>query len=665
MEEMAEPGSLIEFLDGDRLQWGLVLEVRGSTLGVLTPTGKRLRVPERCLLLEHGRLGDPDLLAEKVRQLEERIRQQAEEIDLGLLWEAVRDGGDEQDLEALASVYFGAGASPVARSALLRRLWADAYYFSFNRHGLRFRPRTPEQVAALQEAEQRRRACAQRRQALQDVLRQALEEEEAELEPAVLEALEGLLRRGEPSEIGQLLEELAGRAGMTAREAAFEILVRAGRLEPSTEAYAWSAGLEAAFPEEVLAEARALNPFTPEEGREDFTDLAAFHIDDPETREVDDAFTLQPLPDGRWRVGVHLADPAYFFPPGTALDQEALRRALTIYLPTGPIWMLPERLGTDLASLRPGELRPTLSFLAEVDPGGGVRFRNLVLGQIRIQSSLSYEEADTLLEDTGAHPLKEALSVLYRAAEGLLRERLARGATVLLRPEYKVRVRGQEGEVVLKPVDPGSPARRLVSEWMIWANAMAARWALDHGVPMIYRAQDPPEDPDLQGQILAYDPLRWGQWTRLLRRTHLSTHPKAHAGLGLEAYVQISSPLRRYADLVLGRQLRAALRGEAPPYEGMALLEVLATAEAAESRMRALEARASRYWMLVWLSRQELTSYEAVVLGRHPLGYRVELRPYGLLGVLVEYALRQPGEVLPVRPLQIDPRRGLLRLEPA
>lgn len=103
---------------------------------------------------------------------------------------------------------------------------------------------------------------------------------------------------------------------------------------------------------------------------------------------------------------------------------------------------------------------------------------------------------------------------------------------------------------------------------MIWANAMAARWALDHGVPMIYRAQDPPEDPDLQGQILAYDPLRWGQWTRLLRRIHLSTHPKAHAGLGLEAYVQISSPLRRYADLVLGRQLRAALRGEAPPYEG-------------------------------------------------------------------------------------------------
>lgn len=97
----------------------------------------------------------------------------------------------------------------------------------------------------------------------------------------------------------------------------------------------------------------------------------------------------------------------------------------------------------------------------------------------------------------------------------------------------------------------------------------------------------------------------------------------------------------------------------------MALLEVLATAEAAESRMRALEARASRYWMLVWLSRQGLTSYEAVVLGRHPLGYRVELRPYGLLGVLVEYALRQPGEVLPVRPLQIDPRRGLLRLEPA
>ncbi|SHK71022.1 RNB domain-containing ribonuclease [Rhodothermus profundi] len=658
-----KPGTLVEYLEGDRPQFALVLESRDGAVQALTPTGRRIRLPARRIAICHERTTTAETLAEIARTLETRIETLQAEIDLALLWETAREEGDAFDLKALAHLYFGE-SGPLEQAALLRALLADTLYFG--RRGLTFTPRTPEQVEALQTAERRRREREAERQALQTQLEQLLDAEADELSEvptSLLDALEAYLRQKQRSDATQVLAEVARSRGMTTREAALNILLRTGRLDASVDTFALLAGIEPTFPPEVQAAAEALVPFASDSDRTDFTHLPAFHIDDATTREIDDAFTVESLPDGGWRIGIHLADVPHFVAPDDALDQEARRRGLTRYLPTGAIPMFPERLSHELASLCPDTVRPTLSVVVTTDATGQIQEVQLTQGQIRVGCSFTYEEADAVIAGRRSHELAEALQVLARLGQKLTETRLARGALLIRRPELKVQVEGST--ITLKVIDPDTPARRMVSEWMILANAEAARWAAEHELPMIYRVQDPPDDPTLQGQKLDYDPVRLATQLRSLRRTRLSTHPQPHAGLGLEAYVQITSPIRRYADLALQRQIVAALAHRPLPYDTTRLFEVLATAEAAEREARALERQATRYWALVWLSQQAAQSFEAIVIARRPAGYLVELQPYGLRGLLATADALVPGEQVTVRPEAIDPRRGRLRLQRA
>ncbi len=658
-----KPGTLVEYLENDRPQFALVIASRDGTVQALTPTGRRIRLSARRIAICHERTATADALAEVVRMLEAEIDALQAEIDLTLLWETAREEGDTFDLPSLAHLYFGE-ASALEQAALLRALLADTLYFG--RRGLTFTPRTPEQVESLQTAERRRQEREAERQALRARLEQLLDAEAGELPevPAqVLDALEAYLRQKQRSDVTQVLAEVARDRGMTTREAALEILLRTGRLDASADTFALLAGIEPTFPPEVLAAADTLAPFAPADDRTDFTHLPAFHIDDASTREIDDAFTVEPLPEGGWRIGIHLADVPYFVTSGDVLDQEAQRRGLTRYLPTGAIPMFPERLSHDLASLCPDTVRPTLSVVVTVDAQERIQDIQLIRGQIRVAHGLTYETADAILAGEVSHELAAALQVLARLSQQLTETRLAQGALLIRRPELKVQVSGDT--ITLKVIDPDTPARRMVSEWMILANAEAARWAAENELPMIYRVQDPPDDPELQGKKLDYDPVLLATRLRGLRRTRLSTHPQPHAGLGLEAYVQITSPIRRYADLALQRQIVAALSDAPLPYDTTRLFEVLATAEAAEREARTLEQQATRYWALVWLERHMAQTFEAVVVARRPAGYLVELQPYGLRGLLATADALAPGDRLIVRPEAVDPRRGRLRLQRA
>lgn len=655
-----KPGILVEYLEDNRPQFALVLAVHHNAVQALTSTGRRIRLPAHRIAICHEYTATAETLAAAVRSLEAQIDALRAEIDLALLWEIAREE-EARALKALTHLYFNK-AGALEQSALLHALLADTLWFS--RRGLTFTPRTPEQIKGLQTAARRCQEREAERQALRAQLEQLLDAEANEgPKPSVqlLEALETYLRQRQRSEVTEVLAEVARDRGMTTREAALEILAGAGRIEASIDTFALLSGIEPTFPAETLAAAEALTSFTPSKDRIDFTHLPAFHIDDVTTHEIDDAFTVEPLLAGGWRIGIHLADVSYFVAPDDMLDREAQRRGLTRYLPTGSIPMLPERLSHDLASLRPHTIRPTLSVVVTVDPAGQIQDVQLMRGQIRVSYGFSYETADAVLAGDMPHELAEALQVLARLSQSMQEARLARGALLIRRPELKVQVKGDE--ITLKVIDPNTPARRLVSEWMILANAAAARWAVENELPMIYRVQDPPDDPEWQGRTLDYNQVSLTGRLCGLRRTRFSTHPQPHAGLGLEAYVQISSPIRRYADLALQRQLVAALIDAPLPYDTTRLFEVLATAEASEREARALEQQATRYWALVWLSQHATQPIETVVVARRPAGYLVELHPYGLRGLLTTTELLAPGELITVRPETIDPRRGDLRLQ--
>jgi exoribonuclease-2 len=658
-------GRIVEFLDGETPQLGLVLRAGRERVHLLDARGREGSIPAARIYLVHGlKPVERDEFPRLVEALRAQIEARRREIDLELLWEGVRGEAREYALSELTAQYFGT-PSPIEQAAMMRALVDDRFYF--RRRGVQFVPRSAEQLEQLRHQEAHRHQRAQLKERVIGWFRLVL----ASAEPVdvseewtwVLERVEDFLVRRQMNDVARWLAEVDQER--TARDVAYEVLVKTGRLEATADPFPLLAGLEVAFGAWALEAAERLIPFAGSSERVDFTGAWTVSIDDEETEEIDDAFSLEPVTGG-WRLGIHIADVAHYVRKGDALDDEAARRGVTAYLPTQRVLMFPERLSCDLASLRPGELRPSFSLALDVDEEGNIREARLVPGVVRVRWRLSYDEADrAIAEDAGE--MGDHLRRLRRWAQRWADERFRRGALWLRRPEVKVRV--CDGRIRVKRLDPGTPGRFLVSELMVLMNHIAAEHAARWGIPIIFRAQDPPAHPpddELRAQLrMAYDPLRIEQIVRGLQRSRLSLSPQPHAGLGLSAYTQLTSPIRRFADLVVQRQIRAALVGEPYPYEREELLHVLAAAETVEREMRALEQRAQRYWLLEYLRQLPEQEMEAVVVKRVRGGYEVEVVEWLVRALLTTSAELVPGTRLRVRREQCDPKSGLLRVRMA
>ena len=373
--------------------------------------------------------------------------------------------------------------------------------------------------------------------------------------------------------------------------------------------------------------------------------------------EIDDALTIY-QEGSQYVVGIHIADASAFVSRGDVLDLEALKRASTIYLPTKAVRMLPERLSTDLASLRQGQERPVLSIEVRFDADFNRLEHRLLLGSIHVRERLTYEEADNRIAGGDSR-----LTALHRIALGLRAERESHGAINFRRPELKIRVtRGSTGdEIRITPINPNSASRILVSEMMVLLNRLAADFAATNNLPVIFRTQEARDpvahDPSIP-EALAFDKLR-----RTFKRSRLSLTPGLHSGLGLTAYTQVSSPIRRYSDLVTQRQFTALLEGKAIPHAREELLRVLAAAEGAELEIRSLEERSTSYWLLKFLAHEKMgTVLNAMVLDRKGT---VELEDYYLRGKLPDPGTAEPGSVIQVMIDAIEPLRSEIRFKRA
>ncbi len=659
-------GRIVEFLDGEQPQLGLVLKAGRERIRLVDERGREESVSATRIYLVHRlRPAEREDFLRLVEVLRGQIETRRQEVDLELLWESVREQEREYALSELAAHYFGT-ASEIEQAALMRALVEDRLYF--RRRGLCFTPRSAEQVEQVrhQQTQQRERAAFKERviQWLRAVLDAEGPVTVSEEWEDVLERVEDFLRRQQMSDVARWLSEVD--QGRTAREIAREVLVKTGRLEATADPFLLLTGLDLTFPARVREAAERLVPFSGEPDRADFIGAWTISIDDEETEEIDDALSVEPGGKG-WRVGIHIADVAHYVRKGDVLDAEAFQRGVTVYLPTERVLMFPERLAYDMASLRQGEVRPTLSLALDVDEEGRVWEARLVPGMIRVLQRLSYDEADRwIAEDEGE--VGERLRRLLYWARRWADARFQRGAVWLRRPEVKVRVR--EGRIHVKRLDPGAPSRFLVSELMVMMNHLVAEQAVRQGIPIIFRVQDPPLQPldeDVRARVRqAYDPLWMEHVVRGLQRSRLSLSPQPHAGLGLSAYTQLTSPIRRFADLVVQRQIRAALLGEPYPYEREELLSVLVTAETVEREMRALEQQAQRYWLLEYLRHlPEETEWEAIVIKRVRGGYEVELVELLLRALLDATADLMPGMRLRVRREVCDPKSGVLRVRVA
>jgi len=341
----------------------------------------------------------------------------------------------------------------------------------------------------------------------------------------------------------------------------------------------------------------------PDEDRLDLTHLAAFAIDDEGNQDPDDAISWDPESEhGNQRLWVHVADVAALVTPDSPVDLEARARGANLYMPEGTVHMLPVA-ATHALGLGLAEVSPALSFGIDVDAEGAITAVEIAPSWVRV-TRLSYGEADTRLDES---PLREMGELLARCA---IRRR-ENNAVELSFPEGKVKVK--DGVVILTPIEH-TASRDLVREAMLMAGAAVARFALEHEIPVPFTVQDPPpvDDPaELQGKTLA----EMFAVRKMLRPGRQVAEPGPHSGLGLDAYVQVTSPLRRYHDLLTHQQLRAYLRGE-PLLDETTVMERTATAREAVRAVRRTERLSISHWRMVYLLQHPDWRGEGIVVDK-------------------------------------------------
>ncbi len=433
------------------------------------------------------------------------------------------------------------------------------------------------------------------------------------------------------------------------------------------------------FPEAVLAEAEKIPQKIPAaeiKRREDLRNQLIYTIDPDDARDFDDAICVERLADG-WRLGVHIADVSHYVTQGSALDKEAYRRGNSVYLPDRVMPMLPERLSNGICSLKPGVDRLTRTVFIEFSNNGKMRKASFSRSVIRSAARLTYKQAYAILSNRTPDPLPatvpdrtetippmvvENIQLAWELASLLRRNRFANGSLDLDFPEVKVWLDKEGVPVRLEKIE-NDPSHQLIEEFMLVANEAVAKETRLRQFPGIYRVHELPDVEklatfrELAGHYgyKAGDLTQRGEVQRLLakirgsaeeyalkiaflrslKRAAYSVLPDGHYGLSKENYTHFTSPIRRYADLVVHRVIGQI--GQPGQRVAAAGLEEVATyishteRHAEEAEREAVKLKKIEFFALA-ARRQE--KFEAVVTEVRNFGLFVELPEFLVTGMV-------------------------------
>ncbi|MGD0335033.1 MAG: ribonuclease R [Xanthobacteraceae bacterium] len=436
-------------------------------------------------------------------------------------------------------------------------------------------------------------------------------------------------------------------------------------------------GIPHVFAGAVVAEAEAARPprHAGKDLREDWREVPFVTIDPPDAKDHDDAVHAVPDPDPRNRgghlVSVAIADVAYYVRPGSALDRAAVERGNSVYFPDRVVPMLPERISNDLCSLRPDEDRPALAVRMVIGADGRKRSHTFHRVLIRSAARLHYEQAQLAVSgrpDEVTEPIvKKILEPLYAAYRTVRRARDERGPLDLELPERKI-VLKSDGTVDRVIMPQRLESHRLIEEFMILANVAAAETCERARVPLIYRVHDEPSlekitalreflatldislpkggtlRPDAFNRILAQ--VKGRDVERLVNEVVLRSQAQAeyaaenfgHFGLNLRRYAHFTSPIRRYADLVVHRALIRALKlgpdGLPDGTEVRTLAEVAANISAMERRAMKAERETVDRLIAHFLADRVGAKFDGHISGVTRAGLFVELDETGADGLI-------------------------------
>ncbi len=432
-------------------------------------------------------------------------------------------------------------------------------------------------------------------------------------------------------------------------------------------------GIRVLFPDAVIQEAEAVQQASLK-GRTDLTNIPFVTIDPPDARDHDDAVYGEPDPDptnpNGHIVWVAIADVAAYVTPGSEMDAEARKRGNSVYMPDRVVPMLPERLSTDLCSLRENETRPCLAVRMVIGENGKKRSHEFFRGLMRSAAKLSYAQAqkafDGEVEDAFVAMDEPVLQPLWRAYQTMAVARDAREPLRINRPERRVEM-SEEGKISRIYFPAALEAHKLIEEMMVSANVCAAETLEKHKRRLMYRVHDtPPEErvknlgnflrpmgvnvnlgqtllPHLFNSLMeqAKDTAHAPSVSEAVLRTQAqavyATDNLGHFGLNLGRYAHFTSPIRRYADLTVHRGLIAALgfgKDGQTPEEAEQLDDIAEAISRTERRAMVAERSANERYMSAHMASQIGDAFSARISGVSRAGLFVALIDTGAEGLI-------------------------------
>ncbi len=401
------------------------------------------------------------------------------------------------------------------------------------------------------------------------------------------------------------------------------------------------------------------------DGREDLRDKFIVTVDPDDARDFDDAIDVEKIGNHAWRLGVHIADVSAYVNPDSALDREAQRRGNSVYLPDRVIPMLPERLSNGVCSLNPGVDRITHSVFIEFDKNGRAKNARFARSIIRSARRLTYKEAYAILQSKPADELSRHLHTAWELAALLRRKRFEHGSLDLDFPEVKVYLNPAGKPVRLERVE-NDESHQLIEEFMLAANEAVARELQHRAIPTIYRVHENPDPeklaeyrefvlsfnykvgdlslrPEIQRLLASLRGKPEEQALKIaflksLKRARYAPQPLGHYGLAKANYLHFTSPIRRYADLVVHRALAERdekRRSRTDMSQIASVAEHISTTErvAAEAEIEAVRTKKLEFFQRQ-LDERNPQAFRAAIIDVRNYGMVVELPDVLITGLI-------------------------------